>query len=149
MPSRQRARQRALQILFQWDARREPIDEAIRAYYESLYSEESAGPPERDDFVDQLVRGVVTHLQDIDSRIARHAEHWRLERMPAVDRNVLRMGVYEMKEVGTAPAIVIDQALELARRYSTEESVHFVNGVLDAVRRELDLPTSSAESTGR
>lgn len=138
MPSRHRARQRALQILFLWDARRQPVDDAISAYYESLYSEESPTKPERDDFVDALVRGVVEQIEDIDQRITRNTEHWRIERMPAVDRNVLRLGIFEMKDVGTPPPVVIDEAVELARRYSGEESVHFVNGVLDAVRRELE-----------
>ena len=73
----------------------------------------------------------------IDERITRHAEHWRIERMPAVDRNILRLAVYEMLSTPTPPAVVIDEALELARQFAGEESVHFVNGVLDAVRREL------------
>ena len=86
----------------------------------------------------QLVSGAVEHLAEIDRRIARHAEHWRMERMPAVDRNILRLAVYEMMQADTPPAVVIDEALELARRFSSEESVQFVNGVLDAVHRELD-----------
>ncbi|MGH9720707.1 MAG: transcription antitermination factor NusB [Bryobacteraceae bacterium] len=137
MASRRRARQRALQILFQWDARRESVDDAICAYYDSLYSEETEVPPKRDSFVDQLVHGVVGKLAEVDDRISRHTEHWRIERMPCVDRNVLRLAVYEMMDLGTPQAVVIDEALELARRYSGEESVHFVNGVLDAVGREL------------
>lgn len=138
MPSRHRARQRALQILFLWDARRQPVEDAIASYYESLYSEEAEARPDRDTFVEALVRGVVEQIEDIDQRISRNTEHWRIERMPAVDRNVLRMGIFEMKNVGTPPPVVIDEAVELARRYSGEESVHFVNGVLDAVRRELE-----------
>ncbi len=133
MPSRRRSRQRALQILFQWDARRQPVEEAINAYYDTLYSEER---PERDPFVAELVRGAISHLEEIDARISRHAEHWRMERMPAVDRNILRLAVYEMTRLGAPPAVAINEALELARRFSNEESVHFVNGVLDAIHRE-------------
>ena len=133
MPSRRRSRQRALQILFLWDARRQPVDEAIDAYYNTLYSEEH---PEREAFVADLVRGTVHHLAELDDRISRHAEHWRMERMPAVDRNILRLAVYEMTRGGTPAAVAIDEALELARRFSNEESVHFVNGVLDAIHRE-------------
>jgi N utilization substance protein B len=136
MPSRRRSRQRALQILFVWDARRQPIQEAIDAWYETLYSEESRVRPERDAFTAQLVEGAVEHAEDIDARITRHAEHWRLERMPAVDRNILRLAVYEMVYGATPAAVAIDEALELARRYSNEESVQFVNGVLDAVGKE-------------
>ena len=133
MPTRRRSRQRALQILFLWDARRQPVDEAINAYYDTLYSEEQ---PERDPFVAELVRGTVAHLVEVDARISRHAEHWRMERMPAVDRNILRLAVYEMTGMGAPPAVAINEALELARRFSNEESVHFVNGVLDAIHRE-------------
>ena len=134
MSSRRKARQRALQILFSWDARHRPVDEAIDEYYDALYAEER---PERDPFVIDLVRGTVKHVAQIDERITRHAEHWRIERMPGVDRNILRLAVYEMAHAGTPAAVTIDEALELARKYSGEESVQFVNGVLDAVRREL------------
>ena len=136
MPSRRRSRQRALQILYLWDVRRQAVPEAIEAYYGTLWSEESAEPPQRDDFVELLVSGTVEHVEEVDGHITRHAEHWRLERMPAVDRNILRLAVFEMLHGGTPAAVVIDEALELARRFSNEESVQFVNGVLDAVRRE-------------
>jgi N utilization substance protein B len=133
MSSRRRSRQRALQILFAWDARRQAVDEVIDDYYGSLVSEEK---PERDPFVADLVRGTVEHLGDLDQQITKHAEHWRMERMPAVDRNILRLAVYEMRFGGTPAAVTIDEALELARKYSGEESVQFVNGVLDAIHRE-------------
>jgi N utilization substance protein B len=133
MSSRRRSRQRALQILYSFDARKQAVDEAINAYYDTLYSEER---PERDPFVADLVRGTTEHLSEIDDRISRHAEHWRMERMPTVDRNILRLAVYEMTLGGTPAAVAIDEALELARRFSSEESVQFINGVLDAVHRE-------------
>ena len=134
MPSRRRSRQRALQILFLWDARRQPVEQAIGAYYDTLYSEEH---PERDPFVAALVTGTVDHIAEVDQRIIKHAEHWRMERMSAVDRNILRLSVYEMAYLGTPAAVAIDEALELARKFATEESVQFVNGVLDAVNREM------------
>jgi N utilization substance protein B len=133
MATRRRSRQRALQILFLWDARRQPVDEVINAYYDTLLSEEQ---PLRDPFVADLVRGTVDHLAEVDAQITKHAEHWRMERMPAVDRNILRLAVYEIKRGGTPAAVAIDEALELARKYSGEESVQFVNGVLDAVHKE-------------
>jgi len=141
MPSRRRSRQRALQILFLWDARRQPVNEAIDAYYDSLYWEE---PPERDVFVHSLVTGTVEHLAEVDEQIAKHAEHWRMERMPAVDRNILRMAVYEMMRGDTPAAVTIDEALELARKFSGEESVLFVNGVLDAIHRDRQPGTGGA-----
>lgn len=100
MASRRRSRQRALQILFLWDARRPTVDEALDAYYDTLFSEEH---PERDPFVDNLVRGTVQYLGEVDEQITRHAEHWRMERMPAVDRNILRLAVYEMTRGGLPP----------------------------------------------
>ena len=135
MASRRRSRQRALQILFLWDARRQPVAEALGEYYDALYAEEK---PERDPFVSTLVHGVVENLTAIDEQITKHAEHWRMERMPAVDRNILRLAVYEMSQGGAPAPVAIDEALELARKYSAEESVQFVNGVLDAVHRDLE-----------
>jgi transcription antitermination protein NusB len=136
--ARHRARQQALQLLFQWDLRRTPLEDILRGYYDSLLvSEDTVAPPRPDEFAEVLLRGVVEELHGIDERITRNAAHWRLERMPVVDRNILRIAVYEMLRTETPPAVIIDEALELARRFSGEESVHFVNGVLDAVRREL------------
>jgi N utilization substance protein B len=145
--ARHRARQQALQLLFQWDLRRTPLEEIMRGYYDSLLvSEETFGHPRPDEFAEVLLRGVIEELVQIDERIARNAANWRLERMPVVDRNVLRIAVYEMLRTDTPPAVIIDEALELARKFSGEESVHFVNGVLDAVRRELPAAASAAPS---
>src|SRR3982751_3849715 len=141
MASRRRARQRALQILFSWDARKQPVEDALNAYYDALFAEEKV---DRDPFVDGLGRGTVQHLAEIDDRITRHAEHWRMERMPAVDRNILRLAVYEMTRGGTPAPVTIDEALELARKFSNEESVQFVNGVLDAVHRDLERGRAGA-----
>jgi N utilization substance protein B len=136
MPSRHRSRQRALQILFQLDMSQQPVEAAIEAYFNSLCSEESEIQPMPDPFMEQLIRGTREHAAEIDARIGRHSEHWRVERMPAVDRNILRLAIYEMTSGVSPAAVVINEALELARRFSGEESVAFVNGVLDAIRRE-------------
>ena len=137
MPARHRSRQRALQILFSADLRKQPIDEAIGAYYKTLDSEdEDPKPVEPDDFMETLVRGATDQADAIDQRITAKSDNWRLERMAAVDRNILRLAVFEMTDVGTPPPVVIDEALELARQFSTDESVAFINGVLDAVRRD-------------
>jgi transcription antitermination protein NusB len=141
MPSRRRSRQRALQILFSWDSRQQPVDEAIDDYFDTLFSAEH---PERDAFAAELVRGAVQNSAGIDARIAKHAEHWRLERMPAVDRNILRLAVFEMTNEKTPAAVVIDEAIELARKFSSEESAQFVNGVLDAIHREAAASESNA-----
>jgi N utilization substance protein B len=139
--ARHRAREQALQLLFEWDLRRAPLDEILSGYYNSLLiAEETPVKPFRDPFVAELVRGVIGDVAGIDEKITKHAEHWKIPRMPTVDRNILRLAVYEMLRTDTPAAVAIDEALELARRFSGEESVHFVNGVLDAVRRGLPPP---------
>jgi N utilization substance protein B len=137
MPARHRSRQRALQVLFLWDLRKQPIGEAISAYYDTLSSEEDFPlPADPDEFMEALVRGVSEQAPDLDRRIVEKSENWRLDRMPAVDRNILRLAVYEMSDLSTPAPVVIDEALELARQFSGDESVSFINGVLDAVHRE-------------
>ncbi len=128
-----------MQVLFQWDLGRPSVDQALEAYYGSLMreDEEMDLAPHRDRFMEQLVRETISRVDDIDGQIQKHSEHWRLDRMPAVDRNIIRLAVCELWTEPTPPAVVIDEALELARRFSGEESVPFVNGVLDAVKREL------------
>ncbi|MGA2274017.1 MAG: transcription antitermination factor NusB [Bryobacteraceae bacterium] len=145
MPARRKSRQRALQILFLWDARRQPLEEAIDAYFDTLYAEEH---PERDAFAVSLLEGAIAHLEEVDGLITRHAEHWRMERMPAVDRNILRLGVYELLHGPTPAAVTIDEALELTRKFSGEESVQFVNGVLDAIHRSQFAGAPGAQAGG-
>lgn len=145
MPARHISRQRALQILYQWDMRGEPVGNAIGAFYETLFDQGEVGgergeSPARDDFMEELVRGAASRAEAIDRKIVEKSANWRIERMPVVDRNVLRLAIYEMTEARTPPAVVIDEALELARQFSGEESVSFINGVLDAIRR--DMPVS-------
>ena len=136
MAARHRSRKRALQVLFEWDMRREPADRAISHYYETLYSEESEKQPKTDRFMEELVRGTVANAEAIDKKIEAKAEHWRLERMAAVDRNILRLAIYELSAKAVPAAIIIDEALELARQFSGDESLPFINGVLDAVNRD-------------
>jgi len=137
MPARHRSRQRALQVLFLWDLRKQAIEEAISSFYETLGSEEDDPKPTTvDEFMESLVRGTAANAEGIDQRIAAKSAHWRLERMPVVDRNILRLAVYEMNNLKTPVAVAIDEALELARQFSGDESVSFINGVLDAVHRD-------------
>jgi N utilization substance protein B len=139
MPARHRSRQRALQVLFLWDLRKQPIEEAISSFYETLASDDPDDPePQRaepDEFMEKLVRGASDGAAGIDQRIIAKSEHWRLERMPAVDRNILRLAVFELGLAETPAPVIIDEALELARQFSGDESVSFINGVLDAVHR--------------
>jgi len=134
---RRRSRQRALQVLFQCDLAKQPVERAISSMYETLWIEsEDDSPPEPDEFMEQLATGAMENRDEMDKHIAEKAQHWTIERMPVVDRNILRLAVYELTRQLSPPAVVIDEALELARRFSGEESVSFINGVLDAVYRE-------------
>jgi N utilization substance protein B len=145
MAARHRSRKRALQVLFEWDMRGESIDGAIAHYYESLYSEESDKQPKPDRFMEELARGTVANAAEIDKKIEAKSEHWRLERMPVVDRNILRLAIFELDQQAVPPPVVIDEALELARQFSGDESLSFINGVLDAVHRQ----TLAAGNTGQ
>jgi transcription antitermination protein NusB len=137
MPARHRSRQRALQVLYLWDQRKQAVEEAIASFYDTLGSEEDE--PERtpsDEFMETLVRGAAADAQAIDQLITAKSSNWRIERMPIVDRNILRLAIYEMDTLRTPPAVAIDEALELARQFSGDESVAFINGVLDAIHRD-------------
>jgi N utilization substance protein B len=105
----------------------------------SDYWRETPGDAEGRPYADDLVRGVVERRSDIDERIRAASEHWRLERMARVDRNILRVGVYELMALHDVPrAVIIDEAVELAKRYGTDESGKFVNGVLDRIADDLN-----------
>jgi transcription antitermination protein NusB len=138
MAARHRSRRRALQVLFEWDMRGGGIDSAIAHFYDTLYSEEGETEtrPKQDKFMEELARGTVENAADIDKQIESKAAHWRLERMPVVDRNVLRLALYELSQHTVPPPVVIDEALELARQFSNDEAVPFINGILDAVHRQ-------------
>ena len=144
MPARHRSRQRATQVLYLWDIRRQPLDEVIDSFYASLSTDEEDEPKRTppDDFMETLVRGAAAKSEELDRLISLKSEHWRIDRMPTVDRNILRLAIYEMRELGTPAAVVINEALELARQFSGDESVAFVNGILDAVNKEPAPPKS-------
>lgn len=143
MAARHRSRKRALQVLFEWDMRKESIDRAISHYYDSLYSEEGENRPKPDKFMELLARGTVENAGTIDKQIEAKSEHWRLERMPVVDRNILRLAIFEFSQHIVPPPVIIDEAIELARQFSNDESISFINGVLDAVRKQSE--TAQAE----
>ncbi len=147
MPSRRRSREHALQVLYLWDMQRIDIEQAIAQLYGSLAEELPGGRVEAPDvFMEELARGTVRRLEQIDELVRQHSQHWRLERMSVVDRNILRLGVYEMLHVGTPAPIVIDEAVELARRYSGEEAVRFVNGILDAIYKRMVAEATTSQS---
>jgi N utilization substance protein B len=138
---RRRSREAALQVLYAVDlSARGGGGAAARAFAEEAFENAAAHfelPPAAREFARELVDGVATNRDELDPCIARNATHWRLDRMAAVDRNVLRLGAYELLYTSTPAAVVIDEAVGLARRFSSDESPRFVNGVLDALAREV------------
>jgi N utilization substance protein B len=122
-------------MLYQWEVGGGDIDDVLRVF-PAIQPDAVPGPALT--FAAAIARGTVDHLDHLDALIARAAEHWRLARMAVVDRLVLRLGAYELvHEFDTPAAVVIDEALELTRRFSSDESVPFVNGVLDEVRKQV------------
>ncbi len=138
--SRRRSREAALQVLFAIDVAHAKgahpsVEEALEVAAEHFELPEGARA-----FAKELVTGVVDRRDEIDARIAEHATHWRIDRMAIVDRNVLRLGVFECCFGGCETAVAIDEAVELARRFGDGPSPRFVNGVLDAIARQTPAP---------
>jgi len=139
MASRRKARELALQMLFQWEQGKHPPHHVISTFLLARQAE-----PEVEQFAQALFEGTIGEVEELDRRIRGQAEHWRLERMAAVDRNLLRLALFELLHYPeTPPAVVINEALEIARRFSDKDSVDFVNGVLDAIRK--GLPSAKSE----
>jgi N utilization substance protein B len=135
MGRRRRARELALQLLYEMDLRAEP---EWGAAAEEFWRRQPEVEEEVRSFAESIVRGTKAHQGKIDELIGRFAERWDLDRMAVVDRNILRAGVYELLWAPEIPPkVAINEALEIARKFSTEESTRFINGVLDRVRREL------------
>ena len=123
-----------MQMLFQGDLGKQTPDEVRKLFWASVtdVDEETRG------FAEDLYRIATSRSVEIDALIEQHSQNWRLERMPVVDRNLLRSGIAEMLGYPRTPAaIVINESLEVARRYAAPESIHFLNGVLDAIARHL------------
>lgn len=135
MGTRRKSRELVLQMLFQADMGRQSAEEVRR----SFWKERSSIAPEVRDFAASLFQVATDRTTEIDGLIERHAEHWRMDRMAAVDRNLLRAAVAELLGFPDTPrAVVINEALEIARKFSTPESVQFINGVLDSVGKDLE-----------
>ncbi len=121
-------------MLYQWDISQASVDDVLDTYWQMRPAAPAYGV-----FASSLVCGVVARLKTIDGLLTESVRGWRLERLAAIDRSILRLAVFELAhERDTPPAVVIDEALELAKRFSVAEAVAFINGVLDNVRRKLD-----------
>jgi N utilization substance protein B len=161
MGKRREARERAIQFLFQYDLNPpEDLDAALEQFWETQRSAAIAGekatstwgqpvtlpPPTAEEaavrlFSDPLIRGVVQHRDEADVIIKKHAKNWELHRIAAVDRNILRLAIYEMLHRDDIPPVVsINEAVDVAKKFSTQDSGKFVNGILDKVKGELLRP---------
>jgi transcription antitermination protein NusB len=135
--SRHQSREAALQMLYQWEVGRLSMFEVRQTFWAQLPEEPALGEDLRA-FATALADGVATHVESLDALIAEAASNWRVERMNVMDRLILRLAVYEfLHQQDTPGPVIINEALELARTFSGDESVRFVNGILDAVRRKL------------
>ena len=133
MGARRRAREAALQILYCMDLSGCSLEKAERDHWDHLASSQ-----EGKDYAHDLVRGFAEHQEDIDTLIRKVSEHWRLERMPRVDRNILRLGAYEIVHLDDVPRrVTLNEAVELAKRYGSDGSAGFVNGVLDRIASDV------------
>ncbi|HKS40372.1 MAG TPA: transcription antitermination factor NusB [Blastocatellia bacterium] len=148
MGARRKARVCALQMLFQYDIARPRLDELSSTYWEA-FGEDMSDVPR--DFSNNLAAGAIAHLDEIDELIIKRAENWRIKRMAVVDRNILRLAIYEfLYEPDTPKTVIINEALEIARRFSTFEATQFINGILDAIKRDLeDNQTASIATTSQ
>jgi N utilization substance protein B len=121
-------------MLFQWDITHDSIDQITANFWEGQDE-----PEDTRTFAETLASGAIENVEKIDALIQRHAENWRLDRMAVVDRNILRLATYEfLYDAETPKTIVINEAIEVARRFSAQESPQFINGILDSIRKEVE-----------
>jgi N utilization substance protein B len=167
MGQRREARERAVQFLFQHDLNPpENLEEALSHFWNSqkaaalaedkgnaTWGQKTELPPPTTEelstrlFADKLIRGVLEHRTDLDARIQKHAENWDLHRMAVVDRNILRLAIYEMLFRDDIPPVVsINEAVDIAKKFSTQDSGKFVNGILDKIKGELVRPARASKS---
>ena len=147
MGARRKARVCALQMLFQYDIAKPRLDELASTYWDAFGEEMNDVPRE---FSNNLALGAISHLGEIDDLIKRRAENWRIQRMAVVDRNILRLAIYEfLYETDTPKTVIINEALEIARRFSTFEATQFINGILDAIKRDLENNNASIATTSQ
>jgi N utilization substance protein B len=137
---RRKAREYALQILYALDLNPAPTGDFLKVFWEMNETK-----PEIVEYTSILVKGTLSNQKKIDSLISNHSSHWKIDRMPATDRNILRIGTYELLEEQTVPPkAVINEAIEIAKKFGTTDSATFINGVLDSIHQELQKTSQHA-----
>ena len=130
MALRRKAREFALQMLFQWEMGKQEPRQIESNFWKSARAEKNTRS-----FANQLFEGAVGEIADLDPLIASHSEHWRLERVAAIDRAILRLAIHELRSGKTPHKVVINEAVELAKKFSSEDAAPFINGILDAIHK--------------
>jgi N utilization substance protein B len=144
MGTRRKSRELAMQMLFQGDLGKQKPEEVLKLFWDSRDDVDD----ETRRFADDLHRIATEREEEVDALIQKHAQNWRMERMPVVDRNLLRTAVAEMLGYPQTPAaVIINESLEIGRRYAAPESINFLNGVLDAIGRDLLLTRLEQKKT--
>jgi N utilization substance protein B len=139
MGKRRKARESTLQILFQLEFNDSDAEKAFQ-----LYWRDKKATKEVKDYSRWLVEGIISHKESIDRSIQSVSQRWRISRMPVVDRNILRMAVFELfYEEDVAPAIIINEAIEIAKKFSSEQAAMFINGILDTLRKNANKKKES------
>ena len=124
-----------MQMLFQWDmSQQEP------AKLEGKFWREARATETTREFANRLFEGAAKEVASLDEQIVKHADNWRFERLAAIDRAILRLAIHELRSTDTPPKVVLNEAIELAKKFSSEESGGFVNGILDAFRKAMTAP---------
>ena len=142
MSLRRKSREFALQMLFEWDMTRQEPARLEKLFWKTARAEASTRQ-----FADELFEGAVGQAGAIDQLVERLSENWRLDRLAAIDRNILRLAIYELRSAATPPRVVIDEALELAKKFSSAEAPGFLNGILDAAFKSIEPPGRSSSAT--
>jgi transcription antitermination protein NusB len=137
MSLRRKSREYALQMLFQWEMGKQEPSRIEEGFWKIASAEKSTR-----DFANQLFESAAARAGELDPIISTHAQNWRLDRIAAVDRTILRLALAEIRTTGTPPKVVIDEAVELAKKFSSEEASSFINGILDAALKSIDKKTA-------
>ena len=134
MALRTKSREFAMQMLFQWDMSQQTAEKLEETFWKN-----AKAAAQTRTFANQLFEGAAHDATQLDELISRHAQNWRLERISAIDRAILRLAMHEMRATDTPAKVVINEAVELAKKFSSEESGGFVNGILDTYRKSLNV----------
>jgi N utilization substance protein B len=136
MSLRRKSREFALQMLFQWEMGKQDPSGIENGFWKNARAQKSTR-----EFADRLFENAAARAEEIDPIISTHARNWRIERMPAIDRAILRLAIAELRTMGTPSKVVIDEAVELAKKFSSEDAAPFINGILDAATKSFEKKT--------